>query len=103
MPMPHLLDQLADREGCDCLSDLRQRPSLYFTLMELPASAFPEEMWRETLLYLAMVELPSGTAEECRDQLLAFYQKKCGKFPQSGAPPWAALDGTAESKKPPHP
>ena len=79
MSMPHLLDQLAVREQCVCLSDLRQRSSVYFALLELPASAFPAEMWRETLHYLTGISLPAGTAEDCRTQLLDFYQNQADR------------------------
>lgn len=62
-----LLDYLAFRCGCLCLSDLRYvcRQRLAWTLETVPAKAFSRKSWEQALAYLT-----GETAEDPRPALL---------------------------------
>ena len=74
-----LLDTLAGRMDCLCLSDLgisALRSRLIRTLAGLKAEEFPLSEWREAVSYLLRMEPDFSSAEEARTFLLDQLRKK---------------------------
>lgn len=68
-----LLDTLADRMECPCLSDLGSptlRLRLIRTLSGMPAKDFSLQEWQEAASYLLRIETKFSSAEEARGFLL---------------------------------
>ncbi len=69
-----LIDDLAEKVGCECISELRFHPeqySLYRAVSSMPVDLYGEHEWQQAAFYfMPGADLPCD-GEACKERLLA--------------------------------
>jgi len=68
-----LLQDLADRIGCDYISDLKYLPEpdlIKVCIKELQADQYPVSEWNQALLYLTQDKLEFTSGEEAKQYII---------------------------------